>query len=236
MKPIAIIQNAHNDDPGHFGDFLSAQSVPMRVFHAWAGEALPRTLDEFSGLCVLGGPMSVNDELPFLRETEALIRVAMRDDVPVLGHCLGGQLMASALGGKVTRAAQPEIGWIDVAARPQTAAAEWFGRDAFSIFHWHADTFSVPAGAQHLATSTACETQAFACGALHLAMQFHCEITADKIDDWIDSEAGRAEIAANAVDSVQTPEQIRLLTPSRIAASLATAEHIYRRWMRKLRL
>ncbi len=236
LKPIAVIQNARNDGPGHLGDFLSAQSVSMRVFHVCEGDALPRTLDEFSGLCILGGPMSVNDDLPFLRETEALIRAAMRDDVPVLGHCLGGQLMATALGGMVTRAAQPEIGWIDITTRPQSAAREWFGHDAFSIFHWHADTFSMPAGAQHLATSGTCENQAFACGALHLAMQFHCEITADKIDDWIDSEAGRAEIAANAVASVQTPERIRRLTPSRIAASLATAEHIYRRWMRKLRL
>lgn len=235
MRPIAVIQNAHNDGPGHFGDFMAARRVPTRIFHAWIGEALPRTLDEFSGLCVLGGPMSVNDDLPFLRETETLVRCAMRDDVPVLGHCLGGQLMASALGGKVTRAGQPEIGWIDIVTRPQTAAADWFGADSFSIFHWHGDTFSVPAGAQHLATSASCENQAFACGTLHLAMQFHCEITADKIDDWIDSDVGRAEIAAHEVDSVQTHDRIRSLTRRHIAASLATAEHIYQRWMRNLR-
>ena len=235
MKPVAVIQNALDDGPGHFGDFMTAQSVPMRVFHALYGEALPRMLDGFSGLCILGGPVSVNDDLPLLRETEALIRAAVRGDLPVLGHCLGGQLMASALGGKVTRAAQPEIGWIDIAALAQSAAMEWFGTDAFSIFQWHADTFSVPPGGQHLASSAACENQAFACGRLHLAMQFHCEITAVKIDAWIDSEVGRAEIALHAVDSVQTPAQIRALTQSRIAASLATAEHIYQRWMRGLR-
>lgn len=235
MKPIAVVQNAHDDGPGHFGDFMAARSISLRVFHSWNGEDLPRTLDDFSGLAVLGGPMSANDDLPFLRLTEALIRAAVGNDLPVLGHCLGGQLMASALGGQVTRAAQPEIGWIDIAGRPDAGAGEWFGADAFSIFHWHAETFSVPPGARHLATSRWCENQAFACGDLHLGMQFHCEITVDKIDGWIDSEAGRAEIAAHTVDSVQTPDRIRALTRSRIDASLATAEHIYRRWMRGLR-
>lgn len=235
MKPIAVIQNARNDAPGHFADFMAARAMPLRSFHAWDGEALPRTLDAFSGLCILGGPMSVNDDLPFLRETEALIRTAIADDIPVLGHCLGGQLMASALGARVTRAAQAEIGWIDIATRPDTDAAEWFGADAFSIFHWHADTFELPAGARHLAASAACENQAFACGRLHLAMQFHCEITADKIADWIASSDGQAEIAAHDADSVQSPELIRALTPQRIAASLATAGQIYSRWMRNLR-
>ena len=235
MRPIAVVQNAHDDGPGHFGAVMAAQSMPLRVFHAWNGEDLPRMLDDFSGLAVLGGPMSANDDLPFLRQTEALIRAAMRDELPVLGHCLGGQLMASALGGRVTRAAQPEIGWIDIAARPGAGAAEWFGADSFSIFHWHAESFSVPPGARHLAASAWCENQAFACGDLHLAMQFHCEITIDKIDAWLDSEIGRAEIAAHAVDSVQTPDRIRALTQGRIAASLVTAEHIYTRWMRGLR-
>lgn len=238
VKPVAVIQNADNDGPGHFGAFLSACRVPMRLFHAWTGETLPRRLDEFSGLCVLGGPMSVNDELAPLRATEALIRAAMGDDLPVLGHCLGGQLIASALGGGVARAARPEIGWFDIATRPRTAAVEWFGATRFWGFHWHVDTFSVPAGAEHLAGSASCENQAFACGRLHLAMQFHCEITIGKIDDWIDNAAGRAEIAscaAYAMDTVQSPQRIRRLSGERIAASLATAEHIYRRWMRNLR-
>lgn len=235
MKPVAIIQNADNDGPGHFGDFMASRGVPTRVFHAWAGDALPASTDAFSGLCVLGGPMSVNDALPCLRRTEALIRTAIADDVPVLGHCLGGQLMATALGGRVAPAAQREIGWIDIAGRAGTAAAEWFGSDSFSIFHWHGDTFSVPAGAEHLATSAFCRNQAFACGRLHLAMQFHCEITLDKIEDWITSDAGRSEIAAHPAESVQSPDHIRSLTPARIAASMAVAEHIYTRWMRNLR-
>lgn len=235
MKPVAIIQNADNDGPGHFGAFLASRAIPMRVFHVWHGEPLPRTLGEYGGLCVLGGPMSVNDDFAFLRETEALIRDAMRDDLPVLGHCLGGQLMASALGGRIRRAAQPEIGWLDIATRPRSDAAQWFGAAAFSTFHWHVDTFPVPAGARHLASSAACENQAFACGRLHLATQFHCEITADKIAGWIEAEDGRAELAAYAVDSVQSAQQIRRLTLDRIASSHATAEHIYRRWARNLR-
>ena len=235
VKPVAVIQYAGNDGPGRFADYMAARRLPLRVFHAWNGDALPRSLDGFGGLCLLGGPMSVNDDLPFLRESEALIRAAIRDDVPVLGHCLGGQLMSSALGGRVTRAPQPEIGWIDIATHPHSNAAGWFGCVAFSIFQWHADTFSVPPGARHLAASAACENQAFACGELHLAMQFHCEITIEKIEDWIGSEAGRAEIAACAVASVQSPAQIRALTRERIAASLRTADHIYQRWTRNLR-
>lgn len=239
MKPVAVIQNVSFDGPGFFAEFMGSAGLPMRVFRPYEGEALPASLDAYAGLCVLGGPMSVNDELPFLRATEALIREGIASDIPVIGHCLGGQLMASALGGRISDSPEAEIGWVDIDAVDPIAATAWFGSPRFPIFHWHGESFSLPAGAHWLARSDFCPHQAFALGELHLAMQFHCEITAAKIADWINGSDGRNEIAARKrggpTPGVQTPETIRTTTELYLEQSRRTATHIYRRWSQNLR-
>lgn len=233
--PIAVIQNVPNDGPGHFADWADRHNHTLQIIRIWAGDAVPEQVAGFAGLCVLGGPMSVNDPLPHLRATEHLIRAAMAADVPVLGHCLGGQLLASACGATIRRAPHAEIGWVDIATHPATNANTWFGAERFPIFQWHGDSFDLPAGAQLLASSEHCRHQAFSVGSLHLAMQFHCEITADKITDWTTSAEGRAEIAASQSPGVQSVADIHSRTPSLLPQSQRVADAIYQRWALGLR-
>ncbi len=129
-------------------------------------------------LIAMGGPMSVNDEteLPWLDHEKQFIRAAIRQGVAVLGVCLGAQLIVSALGARVFRAPQREIGWFDIAAVPGPADTFRFP-DAMTVFHWHGETFDLPAGAIRLAQSAACANQAFQIGANVIGLQFHLETT-----------------------------------------------------------
>lgn len=230
--PIAVVQNIDTGGVGHFGSFAERNGLPLHVFHGYAGDELPRTLAGFSGLCVLGGPMSANDEVPYLRHTERLIREAVADDKPVIGHCLGGQLMARAFGARIGPSPCPEIGWIELQAQAGSRGGEWFGRERFPIYHWHHESFDVPTGGQLLATSRWCETQAYALGTRHVGMQFHCEITPTIIDDWLAEAACQRDLARHAPlhESVQDEATMRADTQRHIEASYRTANAIYRRW------
>jgi GMP synthase-like glutamine amidotransferase len=111
MKPIAIFRHSPGEGPGYFATFLDRHSLPWRCSRSMRAIFRPPSPDEFSGLCFMGGPMSVNDDLPWIPATLALIRAADAAGIPVIGHCLGGQLMAKALGGSVGRNPVKEIGW-----------------------------------------------------------------------------------------------------------------------------
>ena len=102
MKPVAIFRHIAGEGPGYLAIFLDRQSIPWQIIRIDAGEAVPTNPQAFSGLVFMGGPMSVNDPLPWVTDELSLIRAAVAQDIPVLGHCLGGQLMAKALGAKVT--------------------------------------------------------------------------------------------------------------------------------------
>ena len=111
MKPIAIFRHAKTEGPGYFATFLDQHSIPCQLIAIDQGEAVPERADAYSGLCLMGGPMSVNDPLPWITQMCALIREADREDIPVIGHCLGGQLMSKAFGGVISASPTKEIGW-----------------------------------------------------------------------------------------------------------------------------
>ena len=102
MLPVAIFRHSPTEGPGYFAIFLEQQGIPWRLVAIDEGEPVPAAVDAYSGLCFMGGPMSVNDDLPWIENSLSLIRQAVAVDMPVLGHCLGGQLMAKALGGVVS--------------------------------------------------------------------------------------------------------------------------------------
>ena len=129
MKPVAIFRHAPSEGPGYFATFLDSHGIPWQLFRIDAGEALPADARQFSGLVFMGGPMSVNDDLPWIPHSLELIRQAAQADIPVLGHCLGGQLMAKALGGVVGRNPVKEIGWGEVVVANNATANTWFGED-----------------------------------------------------------------------------------------------------------
>jgi GMP synthase-like glutamine amidotransferase len=235
MKPIAILRHAATEGPGYFATYLSRHDVPWRVLKTDEGEPVPGNPREFSGLVFMGGPMSVNDGLPWIAPALGLIRAAVDTGVPVLGHCLGGQLIAKALGGKVTRNPVKEIGWGKVDVLPGDTARKWFGAglDSFDSFHWHGETFSIPPGAMRIAASPWCENQAFAIGP-HLAMQCHVEMTPELIRAWCRDWEKEVEALARRLPSVQTPAEMLESVDDRTRELNGIADVLYRRWVEGL--
>jgi GMP synthase (glutamine-hydrolysing) len=237
MKPILILQNLSTDSPAYLGTWLSREGLAYRVCNAGAGEEFPATIDHYAALAVLGGEMSANDDLPSLRRAESLILQAMRDGKPVIGHCLGGQLMARALGVKVHASPAPEIGWQPlqlVADEPH--AREWFGDSAAdgaarTVFQWHYEAFQLPPHARLLARSAACAHQAFAIGP-HLAMQFHIEVDADKVHRWSLEESDLySDALLRHPASVQSGAAMRSGAAQHLPLHQALADRIYQRWI-----
>src|SRR6185295_10167372 len=143
MQPVAVFRFSPTEGPAHFATFLDRKRLPWRLLALDAGEAVPRNLGAFSGIAMMGGPMSVNDPLPWVEPLAALLRDAVAADVPVIGHCLGGQMLAKALGVPVSRSPNVEIGWHDVRVENTALAHEWFGDiPSFRTFEWHNESFA----------------------------------------------------------------------------------------------
>lgn len=232
MKPIAIFRLYKIEGPGYFATFLDSYSIPWKLIKIDEGENFPRSPEYFSGLVFMGGAMSANDNLPWISGALALIRQAVRYDIPVLGHCLGGQLMSKALGGQVIRSSIREIGWGKVVVADNLIASKWFGNlYDFESFHWHGEFFTLPDGATRLLSSKFCENQAFAIGA-HLGMQCHVEMTEKMVKTWY--EAGAGEIAGSSEPAVQSLEAVQKNLANRISALNRVARHLYSKWISKV--
>jgi len=234
VKPVAVLQYYARDGVGFFGEHLRTRAIPLRVFELFNGDTAPASLESFGGLCLLGGPMSVNDDWRPLRDGEKLVLEALRTNTPVFGHCLGGQLMSRALGGQITASPHAEIGWSSIEAHDDALARHWFDRVDVPVFQWHNEMFSVPHDARLIASGRWCAHQAFAIGNLHIGVQFHCEIDRPKIESWL-SVAESADIDHFAQSpAVQAREAIRSATESRLADCQRAAAHIYDRWIERL--
>lgn len=229
---IVISRHVPGEGPGYLAQFLDRRQIPYRIVRIDAGETLPERLDGVSGLVFMGGPMSVNDPLPWIPQALNLIRRALDAGTPVLGHCLGGQLISKALGGTVRPNAVREIGWFPVTASEGQAADHWLGAlgPRFEVFHWHGETFTIPAGATHILASDACQNQAFVIGNT-LALQCHVEMTAGMVRRWMDTGAG--EICAGG-SSIQNPEQLVGQLEQRIERLHHVADILYSRWLEGL--
>lgn len=234
MKPVAIFRHAPTEGPGYLAGFLDARRIPWELIAIDMGDDVPQSVERFSGLVFMGGPMSVNDDLPWIARVEALIRDAMTRAIPVLGHCLGGQLMSKALGGKVSRNPVKEIGWGEVSVADNDIARSWFGETKhFNAFHWHGETFTLPQGATHLLSSEHCVNQAWAIGK-HLALQCHVEMTDEMILSWC--EVGADEVlAASASPAVQGVSEIRRRTAVELPQLHEAAARLYANWVAGLR-
>lgn len=234
MKPVVIIRFFPIEGPGYFATFLDNNHIPWRLVKVDEGEAIPSDIDTLSGLVLMGGPMSVNDDLPWIPQVIALIQQAIARDIPVLGHCLGGQLMTKAMGGVVTQEPIKELGWGKVDVVASTVASQWLGNlTEFEAFHWHGETFSLPENAVLLFSSPYCKHQAFAMS-IHLAMQCHVEVTEEMVHSW--STYNAAEIAQNlSSPAVQTAPVMQEKLPQRITALNAVANRLYTQWIQALK-
>ncbi len=235
MNPVLIFRHSATEGPGYFAEFLERHAIPWQLVRIDAGDAVPESVNGCSGIALMGGPMSVNDDLPWIAQELALIRQAVGANIPIIGHCLGGQLMARALGGEVTRNPVKEIGWGKVSSTGTDTARVWLGdmRDPETVFHWHGETFSIPAGAERILESAHCANQAFVFGNRHLAMQCHVEMTPELIAAWCDN--GADEIAASAGPAVQTAAEMQTDMENRTRRLHQLADRIYSRWIQGLK-
>lgn len=230
MKPIAIFRHAATEGPGYLAEFLDQRKIPWQLIRIDAGDAVPHNASEYSGLVFMGGPMSVNDDLQWIPPVLALIRDAVARDIPLLGHCLGGQLISKALGGVVLRNPVKEIGWGVVTVTDNEAARAWFGEvRSFTAFHWHGETFTLPQGATHLLSSCYCANQAYAIGK-HLALQCHVEMTAEMIATWC--SAGAGEIDVSSGPAVQSASEMQQQINANLPGLKNVAAHLYSHWVR----
>lgn len=172
--------------------WLNARGATIQFTRFFNGDSAPAP-ENFDWLILMGGPMSVNDEieLPWLISERRLVSDAVKQGKTVLGICLGAQMIAKALGGSVMKNREREIGWFPVV---RVAGAEQHPLGAcfpsqLEVFHWHGETFSLPPGSMHLLRSEACENQAFAVGSKVLGLQFHCEMTSQAIREMLEGDA-----------------------------------------------
>ena len=185
MRDVLILQHSAPEGPGAIATALLRRDLDLRVVRICDGEAVPETLADSAALIVMGGPMGVYeaDRHPHLRDELRLIEDALRRGRPVLGICLGSQLLAAALGARVYPSGGSEVGWYRVDLT-SAAAADLFAAAPrhFTALHWHGDVFDLPAGAVHLASSQRTTHQAFRHGDSAYGLLFHLEATAPQLD------------------------------------------------------
>ncbi|MGO9451462.1 MAG: type 1 glutamine amidotransferase [Candidatus Binataceae bacterium] len=186
MAKIYVLQNHRVENLGTIADALQGAALAWQYVRVYEGQPVPKDMKGAGGLIVMGGPMAVYqaDKYPFLREEMRLIEDAAKQDLPVLGVCLGAQIVAGALGAKVVKnPAGKEIGWHQVTLADAATEDRLFRGVAPTItpFHWHGDIFDLPAGATPLASSDKTPCQAFRYGSSVYALQFHLEVTTESV-------------------------------------------------------
>jgi len=232
LKPIRIFRHVACEGPGYLGEFLDRRGVPWQVVCIDEEHSVPPQTDDISGLVFMGGNMSVNEPFDWIEAELDLIHRAMRDGVPVMGICFGGQLLARALGGRVSKGKGMEIGWYPLRRKAGCRCNGWLEGlpERFDSFHWHGDTFSIPSGCEPLLESDCYTRQAFAVDD-HLAMQFHLEMTERMVRGWIDHYANDLRQES---DCIQPVEEMTRRLDERIAALHAVADRIYGGWLRRV--
>lgn len=243
MKPVLIVQHEHDVGPGRFLHYLNVNGIPHKLVRVFAGESIPASVEPYSGFCSLGGSMSANDDLPWIDAEIALMRSADQLGVPIIGHCLGGQLLAKTFGAAVTRHRLKEIGWGTVEVADAELARQWVGEIArIELFQWHGDTFAIPAEGRRFLTNQLCANQAFVIerdAFTHLGMQFHVEMTAELIRAWAADPLGLAEIERaferQAGVGVQLVDQMLRDVDARSQRMTVIADRVYDTWTANLR-
>ncbi|MBC8293679.1 MAG: gamma-glutamyl-gamma-aminobutyrate hydrolase family protein [Proteobacteria bacterium] len=234
MRKILVFQHVAHELLGTLNPLLKDSGFRIRYVNFDRDPAARPSLDGYFGLVVLGGPMNVDQVnlYPFLAVEVELVAEALQRGMPVLGICLGSQILARALGAEVRPHHSKEIGWYQV--NPTAAGADdpvFAGMsDTEHIFQWHGDTFDIPSGAVHLASSPDCENQAFRYGDTAYGFQFHLEVDRPMVERWLTVPHNRQEITDlnGAID----PEQIRSDTLQHIDKLQRLSDDTFSRWIK----
>ena len=200
VKRLLVLQHIAHEILGTLNPLLKRAGFRIRYINFSRHPDAQPSLDGYDGLVILGGPMSVNDSdrFPHLSMEMHLIEQAMKRNLPVLGICLGAQLIAKALGADVYPNREKEIGWYDVAPTEEAKNDPLLGAlgESEKIFQWHGDTFDIPRTSRHLAFSSLCSNQAFRYGSKVYGFQFHLEVDDRMIQRWLRVEENQIEIAS----------------------------------------
>lgn len=229
MNIVRIFRHVASEGPGYLADVLDKHNIPYEIIAIDEGTDVPTELDNIAGLVFMGGNMSVNDDLPWIADELALIRKAANKGLPMLGHCLGGQLISKALGGSITKSPVKEIGWHPVSALDNGPARQWlpdFTQDT-ELFHWHGETFSIPNGATAILESELCPHQAFVLDNI-LALQCHVEMKTDMVPEW--AQLYSYELEENS-PAIQSATKMIENLEARIATMQKVADRLYEKWL-----
>ena len=228
MKPALVLQHLDDGGPGLFAEYAEGAGMPVQVLRHDLGEPLPEhdRLVDYSVLCICGGTQGVNDPDPWIDREVELVKAAAGINLPVVGHCLGGQMISKALGGEVHSGAVTEFGWQRLVAADNPTARAWLGHDGgpFEAMQWHNDVCTLPPGAAPLLEGEHWRNQAFVAGNM-LAMQFHIELTAALINHWT---VKLRHLVPPPSASVQSVEEVTEQTPRNLEISRRLAFRLYR--------
>lgn len=229
MKPIRLFRHINCGSPGYLEQYLESNEITFEIACIGDTSPVPGSLDDISGLVIMGGPGDVNSPLGWMRQEEILIRRAAESGTPVMGICLGGQMIARALGGQVSSDYRLEVGWHHVEPVVDAKNQSWLQGlpPRFEVFQWHAHEFELPPGATPLLTSRCTPCQAFALGNL-LAMQFHLEVTADTVHSLSREYAGDMREPSSCV---QQADELCHSLETRLDKLHHIADSIYSNWL-----
>lgn len=234
---FVVLQHIACEGLGLWEECCREAGIALEVVDLPGNGSLPPR-GSFHAVISLGGPMNVYEEAahPFLALEDGFIRQAVADGVPFLGICLGGQLLAKAVGGRVVKNPVKEIGWYPVVLDPEGRRDPLFAglADSFTVFQWHGDTFSIPKGAVRLATAAACENQAFrfGFGGAAYALQFHLEVTPPMLAEWVREYA----TAPAALGGAAHVERMLAEAPERCGELRAGSRRLFRNFCRLVAL
>ncbi len=185
---ILYLKHIDIEGPGTIETFFQENGFKSRTVALHKGERLPQKLAGLEAIIPLGGPMNVyeEDKFPFLKDEDEFLKKALKEEIPVLGICLGSQLLSKASGARVTKSPVKEVGWFKVQFAPEGRKDQLFAGlgDEIDVYHWHEDMWEVPANGRLLATAPGCPHQALKVGKNAYGLQFHVEVTDRIIKDW----------------------------------------------------
>lgn len=232
MKPIRVFSHATSEPPGYIVSLLERLDFCYELVCLEDGKQVPMELDTISALVFMGGPGNVNEAPDWMLMEMKLIQHAYEMNIPVLGICLGAQLLSKALGGEVWQAEHVEVGWHNVELLPASLKHPWFTQlpEIFTAFQWHAHVFSPPPDAISMATSQCSECQAFTLGR-SLAIQFHLEMNNEVIANLTEKYSSDLE---GDSDCVQNREQILRNIKQQCQQTEIVADKLLEPWFRSV--
>lgn len=225
---VIVLQHAASEGLGNIADALSACGRTFQYIRSYAGESVPRDAGAYRGLVIMGGPMGVyeHSQYPFLRDEMKLMESFLKAGKPILGVCLGSQLLASVLGAEVKKGARKEIGWYPIRLHAEAAQDSlWKGQPAsFNAYHWHGDIFDLPKDAVPLASSDLTALQAFRYGNQSYGLLFHMEVSHEQVRGML--REFESEIQQEKLDGRLILDQTTMFLP----AMQQVGRTVFKRW------